>query len=289
MSSRNKIIKRYAYQYIGPFFEPRLKNYEELKRTLRKAGIDVSLRMYLSETVFMAIVGFLISFVIFLILSLAIGLPVAFIPIVSILTAFSVYVFRLIKPSYDISERKRYMEAGLPTAASYMAAMSSAGVTPDEIFYSLSSDEIALSITDDSKKIARDIKIFGLDIIRAIDNASKRSPSSKYSSFLEGINATNTSGGDLQGYFENASKTLMKDKLQDEKGYIEFLGLIAELFLVACIVMPTFAVVLIAMMALRGTMAHTDLMVFILGLTFGLIPILQAVIILMVDGSQPLE
>ncbi len=289
MTSTNKLMMRLSYQYIGKFFEPRLKNYDELKRNLRKAGIDISLRMYLSVTVFLSILGAIAMFIVFLLLSLLLNIPIAFVPIVSIVTAILIYVIRLISPSMKIGERKRFLEAGLPSAASYMAAMSSAGVTPDEIFYSLSSDEIGLSLTEDAKKITRDIKVFGLDIIRSIDNASKRSPSPKYSSFLEGINATNTAGGDLQSYFENASKTLMKDKVQDEKSYIELLGLFAELFLVACIVMPTFAVVLIAMMALQGGMPYNNLVSIVLGLAFLLIPILQMMIIILVDGSQPLN
>ena len=64
----------------------------------------------------------------------------------------------------------------------------------------------------------------------------------------------------------------MRDKLQDEKAYIEVLGLFAELFLVACIVTPTFAVVLIAMVALQGTMGHQQQVTIVLGLTFLLIP-----------------
>lgn len=290
MSSTNKLIMRLSYQYIGGFFENSLNNYEELKRTLRKAGIDISLRMYLSVTIFLTVATSL-SMLLFTIL-LKIFIPSMnpiFIVAIPIFAGAIMYVFRLIYPSMLINERKRHLEAGLPTAASYMAAMSSAGVTPDEIFYSLSSDEIGLSITEDAKKIARDIKVFGLDIIRAIDNASLRSPSPKYSSFLEGINATNTAGGDLQGYFENSSQTLMKDKLQEEKSYIELLGLFAELFLVACIVMPTFAVVLIAMVALQGGMPYYNLVLIVLGLTFVLIPILQAMIIILVDGSQPIE
>jgi flagellar protein FlaJ len=279
-----------AYQYIGKFFEPRLDRFEDLRRALRKAGMDVSLRMYLSMAVFQAIVGAIIATILVGILSFFFAvIPITFVPISGILTGISLYVFALITPSTKIGERKRKLEASLPTAASYMAAMSSAGVTPDEIFFSLSREEIGLFITEDAKKISRDIKVFGLDIIRALENAAQRSPSPKYSSFLEGINATNTSGGDLQAYFENASKTLMRDKVQDEKAFIELLGLFAELFLVACIVTPTFGVVLIAMVALQGTMGHTQLSGIVIAVAFFLIPILQAMIIILVDGSQPIE
>ncbi len=279
-----------AYQYIGGFFETRLDRFEELRRALRKAGMDISLRMYLSMAVFQSIVGaIIVTFGTIIVVLFVPAVPITFIPIAGIITGISLYIIALVTPSTKIGERKRKLEASLPTAASYMAAMSSAGVTPDEIFFSLSREEIGLFISEDAKKISRDIKVFGLDIIRAIENAARRSPSPKYASFLEGINATNTSGGDLQSYFENASVTLMRDKVQSEKAYIDLLGLFAELFLVACIVTPTFGVVLIAMVALQGQMTYTQLAGIVIAVTFFLIPILQMMIILLVDGSQPME
>ncbi len=286
----NKMIQRYAYQYIGPLFESRLDSFESLRRDLRKAGMDISLRMYLSMAVFQSIIGFVLSLFFMIIIKLLISaLPITFIIIVPIIVAVSTYVIKLIIPSSKIGDRKRKIEASMPSAASYMAAMSSSGVTPDEIFISLANDDLGLFISHDAKKIVRDIKIFGLDIIRALENAAKRSPSVKYATFLEGINATNTSGGDLQGYFENASKALMRDKIQTEKGFIEILGLYAELFLVACIVTPTFAIILIAMVALQGGMDHSSLTGLVLLIGFVLIPIFQLVIIVLVDGSQPIE
>ena len=289
-SSTKRMVQRIAYQYIGPYFEDKLDNFEDLRRTLRRAGMDISLRMYLSMSVFYAFLGAILSALFFTIFVILLHVPFTFIIISAILTFVSVYFIRLILPNTKIGDRKRKLEASLPTAASYMAAMSSAGVNPDEIFFSLSREEIGLFISEDAKKISRDIKVFGLDIIRSLENAARRSPSAKYASFLEGINATNTSGGDLQSYFENASQTLMRDKVQEEKAYVEILGLFAELFLVACIVTPTFAVVLVAMLALQSKQViHNFLVTIVLAMTFALIPILQSMIIILVDGSQPVE
>lgn len=251
--------------------------------------MDISLRMYLSMAVFYSGLAFIITAILTGIVAFLVSIPIAFIFILALTAAVITYLSLLFWPSYRVGNRKRKLEASLPTAASYMAAMSSAGVNPDEIFFSLSRDEIGLFVSEDAKKISRDIKVFGLDIIRALENGARRSPSPKYASFLEGINATNTSGGDLQSYFENSAKTLMRDKVQTEKAFIDILGLFAELFLVACIVMPTFGVVLIAMVALQATFTHTQLMTIVLAVGIFLIPIMQSMIIIMVDGSQPVE
>jgi len=274
---------------LGGLFENRLDKFEDLRRKLRKAGIDKSLRMYLSTALLRSIIVAIGSMALFFIFFLLIGAPLILPILLGIILGISTYSIHFIYPSYEIGERKRKLEASLPTAASYMTAMASAGVTPDKIFLSLSRDDIDLFVKEDAKKISRDIEIFNMDIIRALEAAAKRSPSSKYSSFIEGIVSTFTSGGDLQMYFQSSSEGLMRDKVATEKAFIESLGLMAELYLVACIVLPTFMVVVVAMMGLQGTFSHTQLTSVVLALTLFVIPVLQAIIILLVDGLQPEE
>ncbi len=274
---------------IGGIFENRLDKFEDLRRKLRRAGINKSLRMYLSSAVFYGIVVGVSTTILFGFLFFFIGVNPIVAILMGIIFGISTYSGFFLYPSYQIGERKRLLEASLPTASSYMTAMASAGVTPDKIFMSLARDDIDLFIKEDAKKISRDIEIFNMDIIRALEAAARRSPSSKYSTFLEGIVSTFTSGGDLQMYFQSASEGLMRDKVATEKAFIENLGLMAELYLVACIVLPTFIVVVIAMMGLQGTFSHTTLTFVVIILTLFIIPVLQAVIILLVDGLQPEE
>lgn len=284
---KSRVLDRLAYQYIGQHLESHLDSFEDLRRQLRKAGIDKSLRMYLSIAIFYSGLVMFGTLIFGLLVWLLIPFPIIFIVILAIFAGILTYFSFTLYPSYEIGERKRKIENSLPTAAGYMTAMASAGVTPDKIFMSLSKDDIGLYISQDAKKITRDIEIFNLDVIRAIEAAAKRSPSAKYTSFLEGIVSTFTSGGDLQMYLQNTSETLMRDKVQTEKAFVESLGLMAELYLVLCVVTPTFAVVMLAMAALQGTMTHTVLTMSVLGIGVLITPILQMMIILLVDGLQP--
>ncbi len=289
-------IDKLAYKWIGTRLEGRLEKFEDLRRQLQRAGVNKSLRMFLSVTIFNSILAAVVVFFLSLILKLFLAVFLPEIPFPIILpfffagfAGFATYNWMILNLSFKISERKRKIDASLPIAASYMTAMASAGVTPDQIFLSLSKDDLDLYLKEDAKKIARDVEIFNLDIIRALEAASKRSPSSTYSAFLEGIVSTFTSGGDLQLYLQNASETLMKEKLTQEKAYIETLGLLAELFLVLCIVTPTFLVVILAMVAMQGTIGHNGLASFVLTIGAIIIPLFQSVIIIMVDGSQPVD
>lgn len=286
----SKIIESISYSYIGRFIEPYLAEFDGLKTTLRKAGIDQSLRMYLSVRLFWAIVLSIVSLVFLIAIKIALKedfstILVIMLPILILVTMF---VFTFVYPSYLVGERKRKLEAALPTAASYMTAMASAGVTPDKIFLSLSREKIGEAIVKDARKISRDIHVFGYDIVHALSEASLRSPSPKYSSFLEGIISTFTSGGELQRYLEVTTETLMNDKVQDEKNFIEALGVMAELFMVVGVVAPIFFIVIFAMMSMLasgegggGSSVMMALLVYII------IPVSLLVIILLIDAQQP--
>ncbi len=285
----SKIIESISYSYIGRLIEPYLAEFEGLKTTLRKAGIDQSLRMYLSVRLFWAIILSVVSLVFLIAIKIAVTtfswILVIMLPILILVTMF---VFTWVYPSYLVGERKRKLEAALPTAASYMTAMASAGVTPDKIFLSLSREKIGEAIVKDAKKISRDIHVFGYDIVHALSEASLRSPSPKYSSFLEGIISTFTSGGELQRYLEVTTETLMNDKVQEEKNFIEALGVMAELFMVVGVVAPIFFIVIFAMMSMLasgegggGSNVMMALLVYII------IPVSLLVIILLIDAQQP--
>ncbi|MHA1684824.1 MAG: type II secretion system F family protein [Candidatus Heimdallarchaeaceae archaeon] len=283
----SKVIESIAYSYVGRLIEPYLSEFEGLKTTLRRAGIDQSLRMYLSVRIFWAVVLSLIS-LIFLIAIKIINpsFSVLLVIILPIFILLTMIVYTWVYPSYLVGERKRKLEAGLPTAASYMTAMASAGVTPDKIFLAMSKEKIGEAIVKDAKKIARDIQVFGYDIVHALSEASSRSPSPKYSSFLEGIVATFTSGGELQRYLEVTTESLMSDKVQSEKSFIEALGIMAELFMVVGVVSPIFFIVILAMMAmLSGTGGNATVLMAVL--VYIIIPVSELIIILLIDAQQP--
>ncbi len=283
----SKIIESIAYSYIGRFIEPYLAEFDGLKLSLRKAGVDKSVRMYLSVRIFWAIILSIVSLVVLIAVKIVVAeLSVILVIVLPILVLISMFVFTWVYPSYLVGDRKRKLEAALPTTAGYMTAMASAGVTPDRIFLSLTKEKIGEAIVKDARKISRDIQVFGYDIVHALGEASLRSPSAKYSSFLEGIVGTFTSGGELQRYLEVSSETLMNDKVQSEKNFIDTLGIMAELFMVMGVVAPIFFIVILAMMSmLGGSAGNANLLMAVM--VYIIIPVSELVIIVLIDAQQP--
>jgi flagellar protein FlaJ len=288
----SKTYRRIAYIRIGKFIEKWLPRFRELGKALRKAGMEVSLRMYLSTMILTTIIslflGFPVGFGIFYLVVGAINSTVWLAAIlIGIFVPVLVVVGFMVYPYYISSNRKRALESSLPTASSFLAAMASAGVAPDKAFLALANENIQLEIAKEAEKITRNIEILGYDLLSALELAAENSPSKIYASFLEGLVSVVTSGGDMTAYLTNETKTLMREKIREEKEFIEGLGVIAELFLVVGVVAPIFFVIMLAVLAIMSTDTGNTGTVLMTLMTYIFIPIGMTMIIILVDGMQP--
>ncbi|MHA1185575.1 MAG: type II secretion system F family protein [Candidatus Heimdallarchaeota archaeon] len=291
----SKGYRKFAYTSFGRYLEPLLPRFEGLGKNLRKAGMEVSLRMYLATGLLTSLLSFFVGFAgVFLAFFFVkeknlIGTDWVLIVIISILVVFASLLGFYIYPSYVMSNRKRGLESSLPTASSFLAAMSSAGVAPDKSFLALANENINLEVAKEAEKITRNIEILGYDMLSALEMAAENSPSKVYSAFLEGLVSVVNSGGDLTSYLTNETKTLMRDKVREEKEFIEGLGVVAELFLVIGVVTPIFFVIMLAVLAIMASDSGNQGTILMALLTYVLIPLGMSVIILLIDVMQPTE
>ncbi|MGC9779082.1 MAG: type II secretion system F family protein [Candidatus Heimdallarchaeota archaeon] len=290
----SKSFRRIAYLRLGKIIEPILPRFSELGKTLQKAGMDVSLRMYLATAVFTTVIGLILGFPVGIGIFYAVNLEfnanvwIGAI-VVGILVPLVIMLGFYIYPSYVTNNRKRALESSLPTASSFLAAMASAGVAPDKAFMALANENIRLEIAKEAEKITRNIEILGYDLLSAMEFAAENSPSKVYAAFLEGLVSVVTSGGDMTAYLTNETKSLMRDKIREEKEFIEGLGVIAELFLVIGVVAPIFFVIMLAVLAIMASDSGNQGTVLMTLLTYVLIPIGMSIIIVLIDGMQPTE
>lgn len=113
--------------------------------------------------------------------------------------------------------------------------MSSAGVTPTEIFKSLSKQDTYGEIKEESSWIYRDVAVLGIDILTAIRNNIERTPSKKFKEFLQGLVVTVTSGGSLKTYFMSKAEQYLVENRQTQKQLMESLGIMAESYVTTAV------------------------------------------------------
>ena len=294
----SKAIRRVGYLRFGRFLESWIEKgrFERLNTSLKKAGMDISVRAYLGSAIFCSILVGVFSFIfttatIALILQNDPNFSENQVPMsvmmgvfVGAICGIITYLPFLYWPQMKATDRKILIEAGLPSTASYLSAMSSSGVPPDRLFYSLAGEaSVAPEISKESKRITRDIEIFGYDILKALRTASIRSPSERFSKFLDGMSATITSGGDLTFFMSAESKALMKLKEEETKEFIDQLGVLAEIFMIVGVVAPLFFIVILAIIAVIAKEAVEEAARLMLALAYFIMPFLLMIMILLIS------
>ena len=285
-------FRRQGYLRFGDLAEKRLINrghigfmdFPKIQKAMKQAGFETSLRGYIGMALFSSLISFIFSILLFIFLSSTLFISTFDISatllvlilgfISSIIIGFFVFYGFTKYPNIKIKSRSVALEAALPTVASYMSAMTSAGVPPAPIFASLAAEKISKVVTQEADRINRDIDILGLDVLRALEAAAYRSPSERWAGFLEGMIGTVNSGGDLTQYLSSETKAFMKLKQEKTKEFIENLGVLAEIFMVLGVVTPLFFVVMVAILSILSE-DNQGSVVLLFSITYIIIPILM--------------
>lgn len=291
----SKGFRSFTYRIIGEKMGRILPLFRDLDLNLQKAGLKVNFKAYVSLTIFatfltaLTVLVFIPCVVVF-----AFNIPV--LPAIlfgvggSLFScAFSIIGF-YVYPIYRADKLKRELEDELPFTTGYMAILASAGVPPEKIFHSLSNLNVPLAASTEVKNIVTDINLFGLDVISALEKASKRTPSEKFQEMLEGFIATIHSGSNLAAYLREKSRQYMRLKRIRLKKFSDTLSILAEFYVALLITGPLLLVIMLAVMemmgggALWGTL-EPNLMLNIL--TYMGIPLGSIMFLIILDAVTP--
>jgi archaeal flagellar protein FlaJ len=265
---------KFCTKVFGKIFLKNNKDHiEEKNITLARADIAMEYDIYYSAALMNTII-FSISSLIFVLL-LYTFLPVR--PLLSViiipaLVTLCTTVTYLYLPKYLIKKRERKIDLFLPYAVNFISSMSVAGVSPAEIFQSLSSIKMYGEIQKEAKKIAKEIKIMGIDSITAIKHTIVISPSKKFRAFLQGIVGTIQSGSDLHSYLSNIADKYMQDDLAERKKDLDILSVIIEVFVISVIALPIFFVIILTVMGFFGGSMNLSLIILML-FSFVILPV----------------
>jgi len=246
-----------AYQLIGEKIDRVLPLFEDLGLNLQKAGLKVNFKAYLSLALFATILTSATA-LIFIPCLLAFVFNIPFFPAVLFgvggglfAVAFSIIGFYFY-PIYRADKLKREVEDELPFTTGYMAILASAGVSPEKIFHSISNLSLPLTVSEEAKNIVRDVNLFGLDIISALEKTSKRTPSERFREMLEGFISTIHSGGNLAAYLREKSGQYMNLKRISLHKFSDTLSVLSEFYVSLLITGPLLMVIMLAVMAMLG-------------------------------------
>lgn len=204
------------------------------------------------------------------------------------LVAAGIIALFYLYPSQQASSINKRIENALHFAVIYMETLAGTGAPPHLLFRILGSFEEFSEISKLSRKISRDIEIFGMDPAEAISKAAEKTPSPNMKELLWGMKATITSGGDLKSYLSEKARGFTNDYRRSLEEFTQILAVLLEIYITIVIVGSVLALVLTTIMSLLsgGIAGLAELQLIIV--TIGL-PFMSVVFIVLIKSSSPSE
>jgi flagellar protein FlaJ len=302
-------FERFCFNLLGMKMKSRREQYSQLRNDIISARLKTPFEVYISTAIVSSVLVGLISAVAlgfftwllklpnlikykgevpasFLFLSqhsLIIG--TVFVIIFSLLVFGGMtYAVFLMYPSVMAGNRRRNIDATLPYAINYITSMSTAGITPAEIFRLLGDSPIYGESSVEARYIAREIDIFGRDLIDALRIVSASTPSRRMKEFLQGAMASISSGGNLTDYFRNKANQYALENRQTQKLFLDTLALISESYVTAMVAGTLFLIILQSIMSVLGGDAKP---MFLYIIIYMMIPFGTMMFIIMISSMTP--
>jgi flagellar protein FlaJ len=298
----------FAYNLFGKYYEKKRIDYFGLRHDLLKNRMDMAYDVYMSGALLSSILCALSALLGVSFLFLALGVPevkptrimfpgwmapylqyksivlgVFFGILLTAVVFIIVYKLFVLYPSIMAGDRKRRIDSMLPYAVNYMSAMSGAGVLPVDLFRSLANNDIYGEMAVECRYLVRDLEILGHDLVTAMKNLSVTTPSTALQDFLQGAITVVTSGGQLEPYFQIKTEQFILENRQNQKEFLETLGLLGETYVTAFVAGPLFLVVVISIMSIMGNAQ----LIFLYVIIYALIPIGSIMYVVLISTLTP--
>ena len=169
-----------------------------------------------------------------------------------IVVPVATFILMYLYPSLEQKSAETAIDTELPFATISMSAIAGSMMNPTKIFKILISTNEYPALKKEFTKMLNEINLYGYDLVSALKNTAKNSPSKKLSELLSGLGTTITSGGDLSGFFEERAETLLFNyriaQERDSKTAETFMDIYISLLIAA----PMILMLLLIIMKLSG-------------------------------------
>lgn len=232
----NKIFFNYVRKMT------RYGGFKDLNRSLRKANIEILLESYVSLILFTTLIAGLLSIIggsVFFYLYTGLMTQKIIITLAIIfLIPTSIYFILYYYPSTEKDSLEGKIDQELPFAVIHMSAISGSGIEPSSIFKIIGLSKEYPNLAKEIRKILNQINIYGYDLVTALNNVSRNTPSAKLAELLLGLSTNISSGGSLQTFFEKRAETLLLSYRLEREKFTKMAETFMDIYITVVIAAP---------------------------------------------------
>ena len=236
--------------------------FKSLSTEIKKSNIDILFEAYVAMILFSTVISFFASFFIilfFMFFNISLNWPMIssfhgnyFTRLVSILwisvvvpvlTFLAIYFY----PSTERGSIAKKIDQELPFAVIHMSAISGSGIEPSEIFKIIGLSKEYPYLRREIRKVLNQINLYGYDLVTALNNVSKSTPSAKLAELFSGLTTTINSGGSLSEFFDKRAETLLVSYRLEREKYTKIAETFMDIYISVVIAAPMILMLLLVM------------------------------------------
>jgi flagellar protein FlaJ len=278
-------LEAWSFRFFGKLAPSFLKNVFEFKTNLERARIKIYPETYVSLMFFTALLTLPVS-----IISILIVYFYGFIPIIFLLPLpFYVMAGFLVMPMSKASDRASNLEREMPFASAYISVMASGGIAPYTSFKRLAEVQLMPAMNGEAREIIKDVEVFGIDPLTAIERSAKKNPLDIFKDFLSGYASTVIIGGDIGHYLERKAEDIFKARAMRVKAAAERLGMLLETFIIVNVMMSLCFYIMFSVenIGVSGASSGSSSTSMIILYTYIFSPMLSMMFIYLAHSMQP--
>lgn len=267
-----------------------LKNLSWLDSYLIYSGFDIPLRRYVATIILITLTTFFTSLPLTYVLhsllfKISIVLNLAASTILSLIISAIILSLLIYIPVFKAKSKLELLEARLPYIVSYMAILSYAGRNVETMIAKLAEKGKLFGIEEQAMRMLRKIFILGQDTAKMLVDEARKTPSTVYSSFLEGLAGIVKTGKGLSEFLETEFMNLLRSREAKVKEVMNSMAVLMEIFISLVIVLPLVLTIMLSIIVSLGTVTlPIDPLLLLFLIYFIGTPSIAIMIVLMMDS-----
>ena len=268
-----RLFSNIAPKFLGTIFE--------FKGNLKRAGMKIYPETYVTLMFLCSVLTIPVSIVALILLYF---FKLVFLVFLVPMPFYIMIVF-MITPSMKAGERASSLEREIPFAAAYITVMATGGISPYMSVKRLCNVELMPAMRREAREIMRDVEIFGIDPLSALEDSAKNHPLDTYRDFMAGYASTVITGGDISHFLEAKTHDIFKMRSLRIKAAAERLGTLLESFVIVMVLMSLCFYILFSVDAIysTGVGMYSTMILY----TYVFAPMLSLVFIYLAHDMQP--
>jgi len=201
------------------------------------------------------------------------------------ITVPGVYLLQVYYPVMLAHGRKSKIDLDLPYAVSYMQALSTT-MSPFEVIQKIYEEKSMFGeVSLEFGQVVRDVELFGDDLITALHNLQKTTPSLLFRDFINDLGVVFESGGDITAYLSSKTAFFHEQARRELDLVLKTIEIMAEVYVSAFVAGP---IAMIIMIVAQGMTSQSS-MGWLLPFMYLCIPVGAIIMIWMLSMMLPPE